>query len=391
MEKTSYTSDDMLVNADLHIHSPFSIGTSRSMDLPRIRKTCARKGIQVLGSGDGFHPIWRKHCRSFEEIPNFLLIPSVEVEDLNRIHHLILLEEFTTCADLVEIFRLKCAHITTSGRPHIIATGEEIAREVHARDGLIGPAHAFTPWTSLFARFSHVKECYGDEPIDFLELGLSADSSYAERIPDLGQTPFLSNSDAHGPGTDKIGREWNQLEVSDMTVQAVLESISRGRILYNAGFFPEVGKYNRTACSRCYRQFSFEDAVSYSWRCPDDRGFLKKGVSDRVKELSGNNSSLFTRPPYHHIVPLEAIIQAVLGMSSPSTKRCQQLYELLLSHLGTEIEILTKTPQSEICTIHHAVGRAIQSLCAGEVKIQPGGGGRYGSVFFDKEGLWDLP
>ena len=57
----------------------------------------------------------------------------------------------------------------------------------------------FTPWTAMFAYFGHVADCYGSEPVDFLELGLSADSSYGAAIPDLSAVPFLTNSDAHSP------------------------------------------------------------------------------------------------------------------------------------------------------------------------------------------------
>ena len=66
---------------------------------------------------------------------------------------------------------------------------------------MIGPAHAFTPWTAMYAYFDRVADCYGSQSIDFLELGLSADSSYGAAIPDLHNVPFLSNSDAHSPQT----------------------------------------------------------------------------------------------------------------------------------------------------------------------------------------------
>jgi uncharacterized protein (TIGR00375 family) len=369
----------MLVNADLHIHSPYSIGTSRNMDLEQLHTACVQKGLQVLGSGDALHPEWRERCVHFEPPAGFLLLPSVEVEDGHRIHHLILMRNFSDCADLAAALSPWSRNLATAGRPRISTSGETIAREVHQRGGLIGPAHAFTPWTSLFSRFNHPRECYGEESIDFLELGLSADSSYASCIPDLAFTPFLSNSDAHSADTVKVGREWNRLRVSRLSPPAVLESISRGQVIYNAGFFPEVGKYNRTACSRCYRIYTLREAESTRWRCPEDGGRIVKGVHDRVQELS--TGSPHPRPPYYPRISLGEIIQQVLGTSSPHTRKCRALYAQLILAYGNEIEILMETPVSEIQALHEGIAESIRSLRSGAIGIRPGGGGRYGTFF----------
>lgn len=90
---------------------------------------------------------------------------------------------------------------------------------MHTLGGFIGPAHAFTPWTSLYARHNSVRECYGEEPIDFLELGLSADNSYGASIPDLRESVSLKNSDAHGPDPGRLGREYTVLEVRELSRQ----------------------------------------------------------------------------------------------------------------------------------------------------------------------------
>ncbi len=222
--------------------------------------------------------------------------------------------------------------INTMGRPHLRLSGEEIAREVHEAGGLIGPAHAFTPWTSLYASFDLARDCYGGERPDLLELGLSADSSYGAGISELRGIPFLTNSDAHSPSPAKIGREFNRMQVRALTVKAVLEALQEGGIAMNAGFFPEEGKYNRTACTRCYRQFTLAEAKDLLWRCPDDGGLLKKGVSDRAKELSDGPAE--PRPPYLHLIPLAEIIQRVLGTSSPTTKRCTAVYTSSSRHSG---------------------------------------------------------
>jgi uncharacterized protein (TIGR00375 family) len=369
----------MLVNADLHIHSPFSIAVSGAMLPENLLSACITKGIHVLGTGDALHPVWQKSWEPFlENDAGVIIVPTGEVEDEHRVHHLILAEDLAQFDQIRELFKGKCKSFETSGRPHLHMSGNAIAMAVHDVGGMIGPAHAFTPWTAMFAYFDHVADCYGCEPIDFLELGLSADSSYGAAIPDLTDVPFLSNSDAHSPQPEKIGREFNRLRLKELTVKGVLERLKSGAIDMNAGFFPEEGKYNRTACVRCFTQYSLEQAMLDSWRCPADGGLIKKGVYDRARELS-SGATPHKRPPYLHVVPLGQIIQITERASSPHTKKCLAIYSSFISTFGNEIDVLINAPVSEIRRIHSNVAEAIQALRTGRVILHPGGGGKYGT------------
>jgi uncharacterized protein (TIGR00375 family) len=370
----------MILNTDLHIHSLFSIASSRTMVPSSILAGCRRKGIAAIGSGDALQGAWREMWMKTPSDSEVLVIPSAEVEDRDRVHHLILAESFGAFEDLARGFSPSAPSIGTMGRPHLRLSGREIARDVHECGALIGPAHAFTPWTALFASFDRVGDCYGEERPDFLELGLSADSSYGAGISELNGTPFLSNSDAHSPSPAKLGREFNRIEVPSPSAGAVLRAIRKGGIVMNAGFFPEEGKYNRTACTRCYRQFTLEEAVGLAWRCPDDGGLLKKGVSDRARELSDGPPG--PRPPYLHLIPLLEIIGRVLGTKSPGAKRVTTLYDSLLDAFGNEIRVLVDVPEEKIRALHPGVGDAIARLRTGRVRLSPGGGGRYGKFSF---------
>jgi uncharacterized protein (TIGR00375 family) len=371
----------MLLDADLHIHSRFSIASSRTMVPAAILAGCRRKGIAAVGSGDALHGAWREMWREAHGGGGVVVIPSAEVEDRDRVHHLILAGSFGIFEDLARRLSPSAPSIATMGRPHVRLSGGEIAREVHGAGGFIGPAHAFTPWTSLYASFNRLVECYGEERPDLLELGLSADSAYGAGISDLRGIPFLTNSDAHSPSPAKLGREFNRLEVRDLSERAVLGAILAGGIRMNAGFFPEEGKYNRTACTRCYRQFTLDEAVGLSWRCPDDGGLLKKGVSDRARELSDMPGE--PRPPYLHLIPLAEILQRVLGTSSPHTKKVAAIYDSFLATFGNEIRVLVDVPVGEIRDLHPGAGDAIAALRAGRVRLSPGGGGRYGRFSFE--------
>ncbi|MEI8330881.1 MAG: PHP-associated domain-containing protein [Methanomicrobiales archaeon] len=369
----------MLVNADLHIHSPYSIAVSRFMQPDQLLAGCRTKGIQVLGTGDALQPAWQKGWEPYlQNEASIVIVPQCEIEDIKRVHHVILAEDLAQFSQLRDLLDGKCKSFVTSGRPHIYLSGEEIAVLAHEVGALVGPAHAFTPWTAMYAYFDSVPACYGNEKIDFLEIGLSADSSYGAAIPDLYGVPFLTNSDAHSPYPDKLGREFNRIPLRHRTAKDVLACIRKGTIKMNVGFFPDEGKYNRTACTRCYTQYSLEEATGHSWRCPADGGILKKGVADRAKELSGG-CEFRPRPPYVHVLPLALIIQTVEGASSPNTKKCKAIYASFISAFGNEIAVLLDVPDAEIRVIHPKVAEAVSALRSERVTLHPGGGGKYGT------------
>lgn len=366
--------------SDLHIHSCFSIASSSRMLPDCLIEGCRKKGIGVLGSGDALHAGWRAHWKATLPDDKVLVVPTAEVEDRDRVHHLIVLDSFERFEDLAAELAPHAKNLAETGRPHVRIPGSEIAGMVHDLDGLIGPAHAFTPWTSLYAAFDQVSGCYRDERPDFLELGLSADSRYGAGISELDGIPFLSNSDAHSPDPAKLGREFTEITVREVSVRGVMESIRGGNITMNAGFFPEEGKYNKTACTRCFRQYSPASAEAVHWRCPDDRGTIKKGVQDRALELADAPPS--PRPSYLHIIPLAEIIRHVIGCSSVRTRACTRLYDKCIAAGGDEIQVLTALPISDLPAVDPKVAHAISSFRSGRVSLSPGGGGRYGSFSF---------
>jgi uncharacterized protein (TIGR00375 family) len=369
----------MLANADLHIHSPYSMAVSGAMHPENLLSVCVTKGLHVLGTGDALHPAWQKEWEPFlSNEAGICVIPTGEIEDEHRVHHLILAEDFGQFDQLRDLLAPMSKSISTNGRPHVYLSGETIAKRAHDVGALVGPAHAFTPWTALFAYHDSVAGCYGSEKIDLLELGLSADSSYGAGIPDLAGVPFLSNSDAHSPQPEKIGREFNRIRLDgNLSVRRVLDSIRVGAIEANAGFFPEEGKYNRTACIRCFTHYSLKVAQQHKWRCPADGGLIKKGVYDRARELSRGIPG--SRPPYFHLVPLGQIIQTVEGVSSPGTKKCRTIYDAFIAAFGNEIDVLLTIPVPEIRAVHPKVAEAIAALRENRVTLHPGGGGKYGT------------
>jgi len=274
--------------------------------------------------------------------------------------------------------------IDSNGRPNVRLDGVRIAEAARSVGALIGPSHAFTPWTAMYAYHNSLKECYGDmeKYIYFLELGLSADTSYADRITELKCLTFLSNSDAHSPYTNKLAREFNRFKMEDISFDELKMAIFRekGRKpVLNVGMPPEEGKYNESACIRCFTHYTIRESVMNSWKCSCG-GTIKKGVKDRVNELASFNEPQYPdhRPPYLHIIPLSEIIAKALGIGT-NTKGVQGIWKKLIDKYGSEVTVLIDADISN-SGLDARVISAIIAFKEGKVKVRPGGGGQYGSI-----------
>nr|QNO52730.1 hypothetical protein JLLPAJDC_00042 [Methanosarcinales archaeon ANME-1 ERB6] len=399
----------MIINADLHIHSHYSAATSPRMDLPTLAKEGARKGIQLLGTGDCLHPKWLKGIKELEERngifyftgnksknTNTDFVLTVEVEDMRRVHHLLILPAIAKAEELYESFSRYSRDIDSDGRPSLRLRGDEIAEHAKDAEALIGPCHAFTPWTALYAYHNSLQECYGDMVgyVSFVELGLSADSSYADRIEELRELTFLTNSDAHSPYPIRLAREFNRFQVEDTSFDELKAAIERKRgrkPVLNVGVPPAEGKYNESACIRCYKHYLLTEAIIRKWRC-DCGGLIKKGVRDRVNELANcNGMHPEHRPPYLHLIPLAMIIGLALHKSTTS-KAVNNVWESLLAGFGTEVNVLVDAPMDDFRTnaanfnLDARVIEAIKAFREGEIRVIPGGGGKYGVIELKPKG-----
>jgi len=392
----------MIINSDLHIHSHYSAATSPRMVLSTLAKESARKGIQLLGTGDCLHPKWLDEIRELDEKNGIFyfrdkaegtaFVLTVEVEDNKRVHHLLILPSIAKAEQLYESFMKYSSNIDSDGRPSLRMSGEEIADHAKDAEALIGPCHAFTPWTALYAYHNSLKDCYGDLSgyISFVELGLSADSSYADRISELHELTFLTNSDAHSPYPIRLAREFNRFQIEDMSFEDLKAAIERRRgrkPVLNVGLPPKEGKYNESACIRCYKHYSLREATIRKWRC-ECKGMIKKGVRDRVTELADcDGTHPEHRPPYMHLIPLAEIIGLAVQKSA-SSKTVTGIWESLLAEFGTEVNVLVDAPMDELRVANRdaRVVEAISAFRTGKVSVIPGGGGKYGVIVLSPEG-----
>ena len=380
----------MLVNADLHIHSKYSMATSPKMDLPTLAAESGKKGIQLVATGDCLHPKWLAEIKKLkEENGVFILgdahfVLTTEVEDMNQVHHLLIVPSVSKAEELHEFMRSKSNNIDSDGRPNVRLDGAQIAQAATDAGALIGPAHAFTPWTAMYAYHSSLKDCYGDmaDRIYLIELGLSADTSYADRISELSCLTFLTNSDAHSPYVNKLAREFNRFEMNDISFEELSMAIIRRkgrRPVLNVGIPPEEGKYNESACIRCFKHYTLRESMIKSWKCSCG-GTIKKGVKDRVNELASFDVPHHPshRPPYIRLIPLSEIIAMALGIGA-NTRGVQKIWDDLIRAYGSEVAVLVDADIRGSGTDARVIG-AIMAFREGKVKVIPGGGGQYGKV-----------
>lgn len=379
----------MLVNVDFHVHSCFSMASSKDMMIKNMAIKSKLKGLSLLGTGDAFHPNW---LDIIDESTNYLgdgiyncedmnFVLTTEVEGKNRIHHLIIIPDMDIARELSN--KLPSANKGVDGRPKTNLSGVELLELVREYDCLIGPAHAFTPWTGMYKSHNSIYDCY-DKKVDFVELGLSADSYMADRISELKDFPFLTNSDAHSPWPHRLGKEFNQIELEDISYSSIKNAFKHNKIKANYGLVPNLGKYHMTACTKCHKLINPAIARENKMKCSCG-GTIKKGVDFRISEIADYDKPKHPdfRPKYVHLMPLAEIISAIYN-KGVTTKTVQNKWQKLIDNFGTEIDVLINVNLEDIEKIDLNIASAIKSFRNDEIDIIPGGGGKYGQISFDK-------
>ena len=380
----------MLVNADFHIHSCFSMASSKDMLIKNIAPKSKLKGLELLGTGDALHPKWLDIIREsttysgdgIYTCDDMDFVLTSEVEGKNRIHHLIIIPDMDIARELSQ--KLPSKNKNMDGRPKTNFDGAELLELAHDYDCLIGPAHAFTPWTGMYKSHDSIYGCYQKAP-DFVELGLSADTLMADRISELKDFVFLTNSDAHSPWPHRLGREFNQIEMEDISYSSIRKAFKKRDVKANYGLVPNLGKYHMTACTKCYKLIDPMIARENRMRCSCG-GTVKKGVDFRISEIADFDKPRHPdfRPKYVHLMPLAEIISSVYD-KGVTTKFVQKIWQKLIDSFSTEISVLINADLDAIKKVDENVSVAIESFRNNTIDVIPGGGGHYGQIIFKKE------
>lgn len=447
----------MQVIADLQIHSKYSRAVSPEMVIPKIWDWAKRKGIGLMATGDWTHPLWMREIKmSLEETgtgllrlkkdaltalnevtdkwegqsenkydPLFLL--ATEVSSIysqggksRRIHTLIWSPSIAASEKINKALLDHGCNLMSDGRPIIGLTSVQVAEIVLTIDPtcLVIPAHAWTPWFSLYGSesgFDSIEECFGkfSQYIYAVETGLSSNPAMNWRIKDLDSRSILSFSDAHsGP---KLGREATVFDLEEVSYKTIRRAVMRpyysslketdkvteNKIAYTIEFYPEEGKYHYSGHRNCLVKHTPEETVKKGTICPVCGRKLTVGVMHRVEQLAGRSekelrikkadlpgthvkaiySEAFTdKPPFVMSVPLQEILAESLK-AAVTSQSVQNEYIKIIDGLGGEFNVLLKASDAEIEKISGSrVAEGIIKVRNGDINIDPGYDGIFGVV-----------
>lgn len=394
----------MRLIADLHIHSRFSRATSPEMDLPHLAQWAKWKGIDILGTGDFTHPDWFRRLQSKLEPAGqgiyryqdtrFLLTCEISTiwsvgGRVRRVHFLILAPDLAAAARINQELG-KLGNLAADGRPTFGISGRRLVEAVLAASpgAVVIPAHAWTPWYSIFGAnsgFDSLEEALGEgaRHVIAIETGLSSDPPMNWRLSALDRVSLVSFSDAHSPA--RLGREACVFDLSEPSYPALVSAIrdrDPKRFLFTIEFFPQEGKYHYDGHRACGVVLSPPETRALGGRCPACGRPLTVGVMHRVEELADREAGF--RPPgavpYRSLVPLEEIIAQALGRGR-DTKGVREEYLRLVSRFGSEFRILLDLPEGELARgTPPRILAGIRKVRAGELQIRPGYDGVYGEI-----------
>lgn len=410
----------MKMIADLHIHSRFSMATSKEGTPENLDSWARKKGISLIGTGDFTHSVWREELKERfvsegnglyrlrdafvkEESRKFpgegtRFVVSGEISSIykkngktRKVHNVILLPSLEA-ADAMAQRLEKIGNIHSDGRPILGLDSHDLLEMMLdvCPEGILIPAHIWTPHFSVLGAksgFDSVEECFEELApyIHALETGLSSDPAMNWRISKLDRYQLVSNSDAHSPS--KLGREANLLDI-DCSYEGLYRAIQTGEGLEGTvEFFPEEGKYHFDGHRKCGVSLSPVEAERLGGICPVCGKKLTMGVDHRVEQLADRAEGFVKKDgkKYESLVPLPEVISTCMGYSAAS-KKVQGCFEQMIQTLGTEFDILRNVPSEDIKSCAgERIAEGIENVRTGNVKRIPGYDGEYGKIeLFDE-------
>jgi uncharacterized protein (TIGR00375 family) len=399
--------------ADFHIHSKYSRAVSPLMDLENLDMWAKIKGIKVMGTGDFTHPKWFEEIKgklspaerglfklnNSDSSTRFILTSEISCiyskgGKVRKIHIVIFAPSINTVEKINEKLS-QIGNLKADGRPILGLDAKELARIVLEADEkcLVVPAHAWTPWFSVFGSksgFDSLEECFEEytKYIYAIETGLSSDPAMNWRLSQLDKINLISNSDAHS--LPKIGREVNvfETELSYEGIFNALKSKNPDKFLYTIEFFPEEGKYHYDGHRTCNVSLTPQQSKKYNNICPVCKKPLVIGVLNRVEELADRPEGFIPKNaiPFKSLIPLNEIIAESIGVTVLS-KEVTRHYNNLIKNLGSEFKILLELSKEEIKKESLSeIAEGVIKMREGKVSIEPGYDGVYGKIkiFSDK-------
>ncbi|MDO9577302.1 MAG: endonuclease Q family protein [Candidatus Cloacimonadales bacterium] len=359
----------MKLAVDLHSHSGYAGGVGQ-IELRSVSATMKLKGIDVFGTGDCLYPPRTEELKTelieieeglfslSNDSSRFLLQTEVifstklaHYKNKTVAHHIILFPDFSSIEKMQKLMQ-KWQMKNTIGRPFIVSNSQpeledqlfQIA-EIHPLIEII-PAHVMTPDGILGSKnnLTEICEFYGNfQPkIHCIETGLSADPAMLEKIPDLVNLTFISNSDCHSAALNRIGREFTILNVENTNYPAIISALRNNDVELTTEFNPAEGRYfvtghraNRTGheCELIFAQNPPTDL-----RCPICGKLMNLGVQQRCLQLRDEN--IIPKPrKFKHLIPLVEVIANSIGVKSVSSPKVLKTFRQIMEVFPSEIAL----------------------------------------------------
>ena len=404
--------------ADFHIHSKYSMATSKDCDLPHLWAWAKRKGINLVGTGDFTHPQWAKEIsQQLEPAEQGLfklkdkfkkgvaqLVPKTcdkkvrfiltsEISSIykrggktRKVHNLLVAPSIDSASKIANALG-KIGNIKSDGRPILGLDSRDLFKIVldSNPENFLVPAHIWTPWFSVLGSksgFDSIKECYGElaDEIFAVETGLSSDPPMNWRLSMLDRFTLISNSDAHSPG--KLGRNANIFDC-DLDFSSVKNGLKTGKgFLGTIDLFPDLGKYHLDGHRKCNVCFTPKETLDNGGLCPVCGKPVTVGVMSRVDELADQKDGVKPKGAADFIrqVPLPEILAEIIGQNV-GTKKVTALHEKLIYEIGDEFQILLDEPEESLALVAGPiVAKAIERVRKSELLVEAGYDGKYGVV-----------
>lgn len=389
--------------ADLHVHigraennKPIKITAAKSLNFANIAKECEeRKGINIVGIIDCASPYVIQDIEEFLKTGDayeledggiiykdkvcIILGSETETSEKGRngkkgsAHNLCYFPHLKDIKAYSEEMSKHIKNITLSTQRSDLS-GYELIDIVEKYNGILVPAHAFTPFKSYYGNCTdRLKDIFKEkyDKIFAVELGLSSDTYLADMISELEDKTFVTNSDAHS--LPKIAREYNKIQMEDISFKELVKALKNedGRkIVANYGLDPKLGKYHRTYCDACNATIQTKEPVEVCPYCGSSK--VTFGVFDRIELIKDKKESVSpkSRPDYIYQTPLGF----VPGLGNKTIEK-------LLDNFGTEMNILHKLSFDDIeAVVGTKLATIIDESRKGRLQIEAGGGGNYGKV-----------
>jgi len=386
---------------DLHIHSKYSGGASKNIDILKIALNCKKKGIDIVGSGDCLHSAWLSELKSqlseytqgifcSLNVPNVYFVLQTEIEviwkynnHLKKVHFVILFPNFEKVEEVID-YLSKYGDLAKEGRAKIYISAEKLIFELNNIDPSIEiiPAHIFTPFYGIFSdslQFNSIKEALGDgiHYIHSVETGLSADPLMIRKISELNEFAIISSSNSHSMNFNRLGREVTKLDLNKLSYRNFINSLRTNKIIKTFEFKPSGAKYFYDGHFHFDRNGYFCSPKLNQADCPYCGRKLTKGVLSRVIKLCDQKPS--NHKDFQYIVPLLHLISKVLG-GTEYDKKNLMLYHKLINNNDGEYEIWEGKSNFE--GISTELIDAINKVKCGKFWFIPGYDSVYGNLRF---------